>query len=169
MQNFNEMNKDDVVTNMIGHVIEKEELNQICNRMNLILKSEGSDIKITPSFLISAYHKNRYFLRIMEFLISDNAFEYFLEDIEDYKELINTTLLNEEYILDLRFSQAQYVQTEIINKKRRKVSLTYSQIEKIICSACDLFINSFDQGIDDTYSRDFFYERADEYGLIPDS
>lgn len=162
MKNFLEMKTSDIITTMIGSFLEKKEVEDISDIINKTLneiKPDNVEIKeITPQIIVSAYAHNKYFLRTIQFLIEDKSFDYFIEDMEDYIDMV---FIDKE-TLDLRFSEAQYEQVNIMTLKRRNKKYSYKDVERIVCSASDLFINSFDQGIDDTYSRDFFFERVED-------
>ena len=60
----------------------------------------------------------------------------------------------------MRINENQYKQCDIMTKKRVNTTYQNKAIRKLLSSDLDLFVSSFDQTIDDTFSREFFLEEV---------
>lgn len=163
MSKYTELPKNKILTNMIGKMIPATDLVAICERLNEMIRGQGnSEITITPQFFVSAYENSAYFLKVLSFLIDSTeegeefCFKYFLEDYNDLKNLE----LSDKDSLDLRINENQYKQCDIMTKKRVNTTYPNKSVRKLLSSDLDLFVSSFDQTIDDTFSRNFFLEEV---------
>ena len=152
------------IESFLGRVLGINEVECLIKVLNLKMEENiiSLDFKITPALIVLSYKKDNYFLKELYFFIEDNDLELFETLKSSYDELKDS----EEYLsfnyeltpLDFVFSELQYEQCCIMTEKRVKDTFSRKDVEDIVTKDVDLFHSSFDQTIDDTYSRTYLLE-----------
>lgn len=155
MNNFEYIELEDIIKNMIGGQFNLKTLDVISTKIDEELKKQNLEsLNITATEFISLFENNAYFLKVIANIKSDA-----LESCSYIREMKKKTLPPKNTILDLSFSLQQYRECLNMLKRYKHPKYSYKKIKAVIISDFDLFVSSFDSSISDTFSREYFIDK----------